>query len=246
MSYLVPFILLIAISSSWFFLYGKKKISRCILNMLIGLWAGSMISLALVHIFPEALEENAFAVYSFITGFLLIYLVEEFLTPHHHDHEHGNHSHEDPHEHYDHVAMVSFIWVFIHTLFDGVWIRAWFWFSPEICYAAIFAVALHQIPVSLSLAAIFRESKFSKHIQLILLWLFAISSSIGFLISDVIFMFMSENIIPVIAAFAGGSLLYIATTDLMPVIHAQNQKKYLSIISFLIGCIWMTLIKFFE
>jgi zinc transporter ZupT len=45
---------------------------------------------------------------------------------------------------------------------------------------------------------------------------------------------MDESIIPLIAAFAGGSLLYIATTDLMPVIHAQNEKKYLSIIAFLI------------
>jgi zinc transporter ZupT len=68
-----------------------------------------MLSLSLVHIFPEALEENSFAVYTFIAGFLLIYLIEEFLTPHNQDHEHGNHSHEDIHEHYDHVAIVSLI-----------------------------------------------------------------------------------------------------------------------------------------
>jgi hypothetical protein len=32
----------------------------------------------------------------------------------------------------------------------------------------------------------------------------------------------------------------------MPVIHAQNEKKYLSIIAFLIWCVWMTLVRFFE
>jgi len=246
MSYIFPLILLSLISWSGFFLYGKKKISRCVLNMLIGLWAGSMLSLSLVHIFPEALEENSLAVYSFLAWFLLVYLIEEFLTPHKHDHEHGNHSHEDIHEHYDHVAIVSLIWISIHTLFDGVGVRVWFGISPEIWYAAIFAVALHQIPVSLSLAAIFRESKIVKKTQLLLLWFFALSASIWFILSDVLFSFIDTSIIPLIAAFAGWSLLYIATTDLMPVIHAQNEKKYLSIIAFLIWCIGMTLVRFFE
>ncbi|NDK09328.1 ZIP family metal transporter [Candidatus Gracilibacteria bacterium] len=246
MSYIFPLILLSLISGSGFFLYGKKKISRCVLNMLIGLGAGSMLSLSLVHIFPEALEENSLAVYSFLAGFLLVYLIEEFLTPHKHDHEHGNHSHEDIHEHYDHVAIVSLIGISIHTLFDGVGVRVGFGISPEIGYAAIFAVALHQIPVSLSLAAIFRESKIVKKTQLLLLGFFALSASIGFILSDVLFSFIDTSIIPLIAAFAGGSLLYIATTDLMPVIHAQNEKKYLSIIAFLIGCIGMTLVRFFE
>ncbi len=99
------------------------------LNLLIGLGAGSMLAVSLVHILPEALEETELAVYAFIAGFLLIYLIEEILTPHAHDHGHGDHTHEDPHEHYDHVALVSWIAIFIHTLFDGLGIRAGFGIS---------------------------------------------------------------------------------------------------------------------
>lgn len=91
-----------------------------------------MLSVSLVHIFPEALEQTENAVYAFMAGFLIIYLIEEILTPHHHDHGHGDHTHEDPHEHYDHVALVSFIAIFIHTLFDGLGIRAGFGISPEV------------------------------------------------------------------------------------------------------------------
>lgn len=246
MNSLFPLLLLTAISASGFFLYTRKKIPRGILNLLIGLGAGSMLSLSLVHIFPEALEENSFAVYAFLAGFLIIYLIEEVLTSHHHDHGHGDHSHEDPHEHYDHVAMVSFIGIFIHTLFDGVGIRTGFEISAQVWYATIFAVALHQVPVSLSLAAIFRESKFPKKIQLSLLSLFAFAASIGFILSNTLFLFLPASFTPLLAAFAGWSLLYIATTDLMPVIHGQNQKKYLSIAFFLLGCIGMTLVRFFE
>ena len=88
------------------------------LNLLIGLGAGSMLAVSLVHILPEALERTPLAIYAFMAGFLLIYIIEEVLTPHSHDHAHEDHAHEDPHEHYDHVALVSWIAIFIHTLFD--------------------------------------------------------------------------------------------------------------------------------
>lgn len=143
-----------------------------------------MLSVSLVHIFPEALEQTAYAVYAFIAGFIIIYLIEEILTPHHHDHGHGDHTHEDPHEHYDHVAIVSFIAIFIHTLFDGLGIRAGFGISLEVGYTILAGIAIHQIPVSLSLAAIFRESKFQKKIQILIMGLFAIAAPIGYILSD--------------------------------------------------------------
>lgn len=64
------------------------------------------------------------------------------------------------------------------------------------------SVALHQIPVSLSLAAIFRESKFQKRIQILFLSLFALAAPIGFLISDFILTNISEVFTGVAMAFA--------------------------------------------
>ena len=126
---LLPLLILTLISATGLLLYFFKKINTTLLNLLIGLGAGSMLAVSLVHILPEALEETELAVYAFIAGFLLIYLIEEILTPHAHDHGHGDHTHEDPHEHYDHVALVSWIAIFIHTLFDGLGIRAGFGIS---------------------------------------------------------------------------------------------------------------------
>jgi zinc transporter ZupT len=108
-----------------------------LLNLFIALGAGSMLSVALVHILPEAFEETEFAIYAFIGGFLLIYIIEELLTPHTHDHVHGDHTHEDPHEHYDHIALVTWIAVFVHTLLDGLAIRAGFSMGGDIGYAVL-------------------------------------------------------------------------------------------------------------
>ncbi len=117
---------LFIISSAGMILYCFRHIPDNFLHLLIALGAGTMFSVALVHILPESIEQSEFAIYAFIGGFLAIYLLEEILTPHVHDHEHHDHTHEDPHEHYNHVVLVAWIAIFIHTLFDGLGIRAGF------------------------------------------------------------------------------------------------------------------------
>ncbi len=241
-----PLLILSLISGAGLILFLFKKVNQTILSLLIWLGAGSMLSVALVHIFPEALEQTENAVYAFIAGFLIIYLIEEILTPHHHDHGHWDHTHEDPHEHYDHVALVSFIAIFIHTLFDGLGIRAGFGISKEVGYTILVGIAIHQIPVSLSLAAIFRESKFTKKMQIIYLSIFALAAPIGYIISDLILSNISIWFTGLATAFAWGSLLYVATADLLPVIHSQTKNKYATVALFMIGAIGMSGIKLLE
>jgi zinc transporter ZupT len=217
----LPLLILALISATGILLYSWKNVPSKILSLLIGLGAGSMFSVALAHILPEALEQTEFAIYAFIAGFLMIYIIEELLTPHDHDHSHGDHSHEDPHEHYDHVAVVSWIAIFVHTLLDGLGIRAGMGLSETAGYAILFGVAIHQIPVSLSLAAIFRESKFRRYTQILFLVAFALAAPIGYILSDILLGGVDEMMVGLAAAFAGGSLLYVATADLLPVIHSQ-------------------------
>ncbi len=243
---IIPLLILTLISATGLVLYFFNKINQTILNLLIGLGAGSMLSVSLVHILTEAIEQTDLAIYSFIAGFLIIYIIEEFLTPHHHDHSHEDHSHEDPHEHYDHVAVISWIAIFCHTLFDGLGIRAGMWLSEVAGYAILLGVAIHQVPVSLSLAAIFRETKFKRSTQILFLAVFALAAPLGYIISDFLLGGMNEMIVGLAAAFAGGSLLYVATVDLIPIIHSQWRWKIGTVIFFIIGIIAMTAVKWFE
>jgi zinc transporter ZupT len=236
----LPLLILALISATGLLLYFFKRVNATILNLLIALGAGSMLAVSLVHILPESLEQTELAIYAFLAGFLIIYIIEELLTPHGHDHKHEDHTHEDPHEHYDHVAIISFIAIFAHTLLDGLGIRAGMGLSEVAGYAILFGVAVHQIPVSLSLAAIFRESKLEKNTQITFLVLFALAAPIGYLLSDIVLSNVDELITGLAAAFAGGSLLYVATSDLLPMIHSQSKNKYATIITFLIGVSLMT------
>lgn len=138
MSLFIPIIILFFISATGMILYFFKKINQTVLNLLIALGAGSMLAVSLVHILTESLESSELAIYAFMGGFLIIYLVEELLTRHQHDHKHGDHTHEDPHEHYNHVALVTGIAIFTHTLFDGLGIRAGFGISTTLGYSILF------------------------------------------------------------------------------------------------------------
>ncbi len=62
----LPLLILTLISATGLILYFFKKINTTILNLLIGLGAGSMLSVSLVHILPESLEQTEWAIYAFI------------------------------------------------------------------------------------------------------------------------------------------------------------------------------------
>ncbi len=243
---LFPLLLLTLISATGFLLYTRKNLSSHLLNLMIALGAGAMLSVALIHILPEAIEISEYAVYAFLCGFLAIYLIEELLTPHSHDHVHGDHYHEDPHDHKNHVALVAWIAITIHTVFDGFGIRASMGLSETIGYTVLFGVAIHQIPVSLSLAAIFRESNLSKNTQILLMTIFVCAAAFGYTTSDVFLQNETREIAGMVAAFAGGSLLYVATVDLIPIIHNQGKRKIGIMFSFLLGAIIIASIRFME
>lgn len=92
------------------------------------------------------------------------------------------------------------------------------------------------------MAAILRGSKLSRQVQITLLALFAIAAPIGYLLSDIVLSNVDAHITGLAAAFAGGSLLYVATTDLLPMIHAQTIKKYLTIPVFILGVLIMSVL----
>lgn len=238
----LPLFILAIISATGLLLYSVRKVNANILNLFIALWAWSMLAVALVHILPESIEQTENAIFAFIAGFIAIYIIEELLTPHHHDHAHEDHIHEDPHEHYDHVAIITFVAIFSHTLLDGLGIRAGMWLSEVAGYAILFGVWVHQIPVSLSLAAILRESKLKKNSQILLLCLFALAAPLWYVISDLMLENVNEMTTWIAAAFAWWSLLYVATSDLLPMIHAQSKKKYATMIAFLLGVITMSIL----
>lgn len=239
---------LFAISFVGIILYFFENIPQKVLHLLIAIGAGTMFSVALVHILPETMEASNFSVYAFVLWFLAIYLLEEILTPHAHDHHHHDHSHEDPHEHYNHVVMVAWVAIFIHTLFDGLSIRAGFSIDNTLGWSVLGGVAIHQIPVSLSLASMLRESHFLRRTQIILMVVFGLAASVGFVLSGPIIHNLSPALVALCSALAGGSLLYVSNVELLPMIHSQSTRKmkYITVILFVLGVVGMSVVGLLE
>lgn len=248
MSYIIIFLGLFIISSVGIILYFFKTVNQSILHLLIALWAWTMFSVALVHILPESLEWNPLSIYAFIGGFLLIYLLEEILTPHSHDHTHHDHTHEDPHEHYNHIVIVAWIAIFIHTLFDGLGIRAGFAVNNALWISIFAGIMIHQVPVSFSIGSMLRESALERKIQIILLLFFAFAAPMWFMISDNLMGHISAHSVSFATALAGGSLLYVSNVELLPMIHSQTSRKmkFITVTLFVIGVIGMSLVKLWE
>ncbi|MDD2486889.1 MAG: ZIP family metal transporter [Candidatus Gracilibacteria bacterium] len=214
------------------------KIEQGFLQKIISLGAGSMIAISIVHILPESIETNPNNVFYFIIGFIIIYFVENFLMIH---------SCVEHDCHYHHVSIVSWIALFIHTLFDGIGIGAGYLNSSYLGFVILSGVAIHQIPVSISISGLLRHSKFTKKIQTILMVIFAISAPVGFGLSYFFLSGMnSEKMISIFLAISGGSLLYIGASDLLPTVHNNSKNRGLIILFFLIGIIGVSLVKLFE
>lgn len=196
-------IFLTLISAIGIFLTLRNTIKHTLLSILVAFGAGSMLTVAILHIFPEAITHSHYGALAFLGGFIAMYVLEEIFSPHSHDHTHHDHSHEDPREHSHHIAIVAFLAIFIHTLFDGMAIRAGITLSESTSLAIILGIAIHQIPVSLSLAAIFKKSQLPRKTQITLMILFALSISIGFGISHIIFELIGKNITIIATAITG-------------------------------------------
>lgn len=93
-----------------------------------------------------------------------------------------------------------------------------------------------------------RDSLFHKKTQVILLTLFGLAASIGFIISAPIIGHLSPALVALSSALAGGSLLYVSNVELLPMIHAQSSRKmkYITVALFVLGVLGMSFVAFFE
>ena len=200
-----------AISSLTGLLIHKKSLSPLTLNILIGIGAGVMTSISLTHILPEAAEATHSAGAIFFLGFCAIFLLDYFQCTHPHV------GHEDQHDHAHHThkkrSLLSFSGLFIHTFFDGVAIMTAFSISHWAGLLVTVGVILHQIPVSLALIGLSQSSHFTKKTITLLFVTFTGSLVFG---GISLLLFPLESLEPYILAFAGGTLLYVGASDLLP------------------------------
>jgi zinc and cadmium transporter len=218
----------------------KGNLLHKILFCLIGFSAGALIGGAFLHILPECLENsNSNAVFSYlILGIITFFLMERYL--------HWRHCHEEGECKIHAFTYLNLVGDGFHNFIDGMVIAASFMVSIKLGMITTLAIVFHEIPQELGDFAVLVYGGFTKKKAL----LFNFASALMAVLGAVIGYFLTDlvkNFANFILPFTAGGFVYIATSDLIPELHKENDLKRSTsaFLAFLLGIIFMALVKNF-
>jgi zinc and cadmium transporter len=218
----------------------KDNLLHKVLFCLIGFSAGALIGSAFLHILPECLENSkSTTVFSYlILGIIIFFIMERFL--------HWRHCHEEGVCKTHAFTYLTLVGDGFHNFIDGMVIAASFVVSFQLGLVTTLAIILHEIPQELSDFAVLVYGGFTKKKALLFNFASALMAMFGalagYFINDYIQGF-SNFILPLTA----GGFIYIATSDLIPELHKENDLKrsMAAFSAFLLGIVFMALAKKF-
>lgn len=214
----------------------EKKLKKLILP-LVAFSAGALLGGAFLHMIPEALKEGGAAdgvFLSVLAGFLVFLLLEEFIYWHH--------CHRAPSEHKRPVGHLILVADGLHNFLGGIAIGSAFLVDIKLGIIAWVVAAAHEIPQELGDFGILLHSGWERKKALIYNFISALTIVLG----GVLVYFASGFIdIVYLLPFAAGNFIYIATSDLIPEIkHNVNRRQKMVHFSTLVaGIVLLWVIK---
>ena len=179
--------------------------------------SGLILGIAFFHLFPESLELSENALPFIFIGFLLFYLLENVMVLHSGSEIHFKVKNNPQHT----KGKAMFSGLFFHSLLDGIIIGVGFEVDPKVGLLTSLGVILHELPegvttFSLLINSIKRKTALKLSIAV------ALATPLGALISLTFIGGLSESLVGLLLAMAGGSFLYIGASDLIPETHEEK------------------------
>ena len=203
---------------------GKKKFSHGQSLLLVSFAAGVLLATAFFDLLPEAFEmfgEGHEPVLMWVfMGVIFLFLFEKsFLWyHHHHDEEHGKSKTPE-------LLMVGDT---MHNFIDGLVMGGAFLADPGVGMVTAIAIAAHEIPHEIADFGVLLSKGWTRKKTIVVN---VVSASVA-MAGAVLVYFMRETfepILPYLLAFAGGTFLYLACSDLIPELHHEHkndEKRY--------------------
>lgn len=216
---------IISLLGGLFLIYAKRG-QRMLLRLAVPFAAGALLAAAFLDLLPEALDHGKIEdVMKFTLGGLVVFFVlERTLSWFHHHHE------ETEHEHSIGRRNVSLIVIgdTVHNFIDGLAIGAAFLANPSIGVITTLAIAAHEIPKEIGDFGLMLTKGMPKGKVLLV----NLASAIATVIGAVLVYGFGDNVhIPLgaLLAVTAGFFIYIATSDIIPTIHAEPERKWANI-----------------
>ncbi len=193
------------------------------LEKMIALSAGFMVSVALLDLAPEAIDQHgATAGPLILLGFVLVHLTQHTLVPHFH-------FGEEVHEVSRGVGMSALAGMLLHTFVDGVAIASGFGVRPSLGFIVFIAILLHKFPEGLAISSIFLASGASRRRAMIAGASLGVATLLGAFFTD-----LSATLSRYGLALAAGVGIYVAASNLIPEFQSKRDWKLQG--SFFGGC----------
>ena len=205
------------------------------LPRLVGFATGVLLAVALLDVLPEAFESGIDAHSMFATlliGLLGFYGLERIALWRHahvdeegHDHHCPSHGHHHHHAHGvgSHTVISVLVGDSFHNFVDGVLIAAAFMVDPVLGWSTTFAVVAHEVPQEAGDFAILRAAGMSTQRALLFNGLSSLTAIAGGVLGYFALGAM-EEILPYILTIAAASFLYIAISDLLPMLRREGHR----------------------
>lgn len=212
-------------------LLGPGILERMLLP-LVALASGTLLGGGFFHMIPEGskLLSPLSASLWLMCGFSAFLALEQFL--------HWHHSHFKPAEAKKPVTYLILIGDAVHNFLGGLGIGSTFLISPKAGVIAWIAAAAHEVPQELGDFGVLVHGGWPRRRALLWNMFSALTFPLGALIAYV----ASRSFdVSGLVLFGAGSFIYIAASDLIPEIKAQENlaRAGLHFMSFFIGLILM-------
>jgi len=214
-----------AISLTGVIIIFNREVKPEFLRSLISLAAGSLLAVSFLDLLPEAIEGDILEPH-LIFGVTLLSIIFFFLF------ERIIHWHHCRCEYHDldynkdkkNLIYLNLSGDAIHNLIDGFLVASAFMLNFKTGLLVTFAVIIHEIPQEISDFGVLLYAGLNKTRALVYNFFVALTAILG----AVVFYFFGstfETIIPLMAAFAAGNFIYLATADLIPELHHEKDPN---------------------
>ncbi|TFV89771.1 ZIP family metal transporter [Oxalobacteraceae bacterium OM1] len=193
---------------------------------MVSLSVGILLSTSLLHALPEAFESKAdtHALFATLLGGLLgFFLLEKFaILRHSHHHEGDGHGHAHGHDKHEagRAGWMILVGDGLHNFTDGILIAAAFLANPNLGIITGVAIIAHEIPQEIGDFIVLLNAGFTRTrayvYNLICSFLAVAGGVLGYFTLE-----RAQGWIPYVLVFASSGFIYIAVSDLMP----QMQRR---------------------
>ncbi len=208
----------------------KEKKLGSVLDSMVAFAIGALLGDVFIHLFPEISAEAGFSLdisLAILSGIIVFFVLEKVVHWQHcHNLKHGEVCHR--------FTYMSLYGDMLHNFIDGVIMAGAFLGGPVLGMSTAIAVFLHEVPQEIGDYAVLIKGGFTRKKALLYNFLTSLTAFAGAIIT----LFFGKAVAgstPILLAFAAGSFLYIAGTDLIPELHKDfSAKKALTQVFFIL------------